>query len=125
MEKLTQIFYSCKDFLTKKFNIIRNISESDKEKITSYFRKTLKLIAGLLVIHRILKIFNINIFDEFTNTNEQISSDLESPKPSSIWLDTDGDGFNDTELRDINNDGTYGTLEDELNDNYKKQMGLK
>ena len=34
-----------------------------------------------------------------------------------MWLDTDGDGINDTELMDINNDGIYGTLEEDIQDN--------
>jgi hypothetical protein len=42
-----------------------------------------------------------------------------------MWLDTDGDGINDTELRDINNDGIYGTLEEEIQDNNDRINGLK
>jgi len=125
MEKLNQIFNKCKDYLIKITNKIKNISDSDKEKSITFGKKILKIIAGLVIVHKILKIFDINVLDGFNDNNEEFSNNSENPKPTSIWLDTDGDGVDDTELRDINNDGTFGTLEDELKDDYKKQMGFK
>jgi hypothetical protein len=106
-------------------NKIKNFSDSDKEKLIAFGKKILKIIAGLVIVHKILKFFDINVLDGFTNNNEELSNNSESSNPTSIWLDTDGDGVDDTELRDINNDGTFGTLEDELKDDYKKQMGFK
>jgi|694.fasta_scaffold111606_4 hypothetical protein len=85
--------------------------------------KIISIIAKVAFINSILKLCGVDFLDEISDSNTEHLTNAEAPE--SMWLDTDGDGINDTELRDINNDGIYGTLEEEIQDNNDRINGLK
>ena len=86
-------------------------------------KKFISIIAKIAIINSILKLCGVDFFDGISDNDTEHLTNAEAPE--SIWLDTDGDGINDTELRDNNNDGIYGTLEEEIQDNNDRINGLK
>lgn len=86
-------------------------------------KKIISIIAKIAFINSILKFCGVDFLDEISENDTKHLTNAESPE--SMRLDTDGDGINDTELRDINNDGIYGTLEEEIQDNNDRINGLK
>lgn len=86
-------------------------------------KKIILVLAKVGFVFSILKLLGVDFLDEISDNNTENLTNSESSE--SMWLDTDGDGINDTELRDINNDGIYGTLEEEIQDNNDRINGLK
>lgn len=86
-------------------------------------KKIILVLAKVGFVYSILKLLGVDFLDEISDNNTENLTNSESSE--SMWLDTDGDGINDTELRDINNDGIYGTLEEEIQDNNDRINGLK
>ncbi|WP_297867878.1 hypothetical protein [uncultured Flavobacterium sp.] len=81
-------------------------------------KKIISVLAKVGFVYSILKLLGVDFLDEISDSNTE---NLNNSEPlESMWIDTDGDGINDTELRDINNDGIYGTLEEEIQDNNDK-----
>lgn len=86
-------------------------------------KKIISVLAKVGFVYSILKLLGVDFLDEISDNSTE---NLTKSEPSeSMWIDTDGDGINDTELRDINNDGVCGTLEEEIQDNNDRINGLK